>query len=328
MTSIVEGRNGFFAIFVWTIGSIYDHKTMKRLFSILILLWIVFPVAAQVGHVYKGYPDNISSFSYYITVEDPVFDYIATYAPSYYFEEVEIGEKSSVKMTVRTFFNYDDSKSLSQIILTTESGEMFRENSWPKTDDFCIWESIDPEEIAGIQSFLSSVAPLKSRYGDPMTRVYNTNHGLLFLAKGSDITLRFPETRVIREINAYDWIPLFENARKLISDVMQDAEGFGFESESPYSQVAVRVSLEGRSVLGSVPKPHYSSSAEGVVVVQIKVDQYGTVTEAIPGAEGTTVKEKRIWTVARNAARRTHFNQNANSPAQQLGTITYIFKLN
>ena len=46
--------------------------------------------------------------------------------------------------------------------------------------------------------------------------------------------------------------------------------------------------LQGRSVVGSLPKPSYGTQAEGTVVVQIKVDQYGNVTEAIPGAEGTT----------------------------------------
>lgn len=300
---------------------------MKRLLSLLFFFGMVFPVAAQVGHAYKGYPDNISSFSYYTTVEDPVFDYIEQYAPNYFFEEVEIGEKSSVKMTVRTYFNYNDSRALSQIILSTESGEMLRENSRMKVDDYYIWESIEPKEIASIIEFLSSVAPLKSRYGDPMTRVYNTNQGLLFLAKGDDITLRFPETTVVRNINAYDWIPLFENARKLISDVLREKEGFESDSELLFSQGDGGVFLEGRTVLGSLPKPQYSSQAEGTVVVQIKVDQYGTVTEAIPGAEGTTVKDKRLWSAARSAALKTHFNKSANAPTLQSGIISYIFKL-
>ena len=85
--------------------------------------------------------------------------------------------------------------------------------------------------------------------------------------------------------------------------------------------------VKGRSVLGSLPKPSYDSQMEGTVVVQVKVDQYGTVTEAIPGAEGTTVTDKTLWNAARNAALKAHFNQSANAPALQTGTITYIFKL-
>ena len=85
--------------------------------------------------------------------------------------------------------------------------------------------------------------------------------------------------------------------------------------------------LKGRSVVGSLPKPAYGIQAEGTVVVQIKVDQYGNVTEAIPGAEGTTVTNKELWNAARNAAMKAHFNMKADAPALQTGTITYIFKL-
>ena len=85
--------------------------------------------------------------------------------------------------------------------------------------------------------------------------------------------------------------------------------------------------VKGRSVLGSLPKPTYNAQVEGRVVVQVKVDQYGTVTEAIPGAEGTTVTDKTLWNAARSAALKAHFNQSANAPTLQTGTITYIFKL-
>lgn len=85
--------------------------------------------------------------------------------------------------------------------------------------------------------------------------------------------------------------------------------------------------LQGRTVLGTLPKPSYSAQLEGKVVVQIKVNQYGEVTDAIPGVEGTTVTDKNLWTAARNAALKAHFNQKADAPAVQLGTITYKFKL-
>ncbi len=85
--------------------------------------------------------------------------------------------------------------------------------------------------------------------------------------------------------------------------------------------------VKGRNVVGSLSKPSYSSQEEGVVVVQVKVDRYGTVTEAIPGAEGTSTTDKTLWNAARSAALKTHFNQSANAPALQTGTITYVFKL-
>ena len=85
--------------------------------------------------------------------------------------------------------------------------------------------------------------------------------------------------------------------------------------------------VKGRNVVGSLPKPSYGTQEQGTVVVQVKVDQYGNVTEAIAGAEGTTVTDKTLWNAARSAALKAHFNMDASAPAVQTGTITYIFKL-
>ena len=85
--------------------------------------------------------------------------------------------------------------------------------------------------------------------------------------------------------------------------------------------------LSGRNVVGSLPKPSYNAQLEGTVVVQVKVDQYGNVTEAVAGVEGTTVTDKNLWNAARSAALKAHFNQSASAPPIQIGTITYIFKL-
>ena len=85
--------------------------------------------------------------------------------------------------------------------------------------------------------------------------------------------------------------------------------------------------LKGRSVLGTLPRPTYASQNDGIVVVSIWVDQYGTVKKAIPGAGGTTVTDKDLWNAARKAAMEAHFNVSGDAPALQEGTITYIFKL-
>lgn len=85
--------------------------------------------------------------------------------------------------------------------------------------------------------------------------------------------------------------------------------------------------LKGRNVVGNLPEPAYSVQESGTVVVKIWVDQYGNVTQAQAGADGTTVTNKTLWAAARNAAMNSHFNQSGNAPALQEGTITYIFKL-
>ena len=85
--------------------------------------------------------------------------------------------------------------------------------------------------------------------------------------------------------------------------------------------------LEGRRIEGSLPKPEYPGQDAGTVVVTIKVDQWGTVVEAVAGAPGTTITKKELWNAARAAAMKAHFNTAADAPALQTGTITYIFKL-
>ena len=85
--------------------------------------------------------------------------------------------------------------------------------------------------------------------------------------------------------------------------------------------------LAGRSVDGTLPRPSYGVQQSGKVVVRIWVDQYGTVTKAQAGVEGTTATDKTLWQAAYKAAMGAHFNMDASAPALQEGTITYIFNL-
>lgn len=83
--------------------------------------------------------------------------------------------------------------------------------------------------------------------------------------------------------------------------------------------------VAGRSVVGGIPRLTSSSQMEGIVVVAIEVDQYGNVTKATPGADGTTSVNKSAWDAARSAALRARFNVKADAPALQEGTIVYSF---
>lgn len=96
----------------------------------------------------------------------------------------------------------------------------------------------------------------------------------------------------------------------------------GETSGEPNAKVA------GRKVVGTLPRPPYVIQASGKVVVKVWVDNYGNVQKAVPGAEGTTVNDNTLWQAARKAALGAHFNMDADAPAMQEGTITYIFKLN
>jgi len=86
--------------------------------------------------------------------------------------------------------------------------------------------------------------------------------------------------------------------------------------------------LEGRKVNKStLSKPGYHLNESGKVVVKIWVDQYGNVKRAEPGADGTTITDKKLWAETRAVALKAHFDQKADAPAMQEGTITYIFNL-
>ena len=83
--------------------------------------------------------------------------------------------------------------------------------------------------------------------------------------------------------------------------------------------------LKGRTVVGSLPKPSFDVRESGTVIVQIKVDQYGSVIEAVPGVDGTTITDDVLWKACRSSASMAHFNASADAPVVQTGTITFKF---
>ena len=85
--------------------------------------------------------------------------------------------------------------------------------------------------------------------------------------------------------------------------------------------------LKGRSVIGAIKKPDCDVTESGRVVVWIKVDRNGSVIDARPGHDGTTLTSKAAWDAAVKAAMETHFNVKDDAPEYQYGTITYIFNI-
>ncbi|MBN2636446.1 MAG: energy transducer TonB [Prolixibacteraceae bacterium] len=85
-------------------------------------------------------------------------------------------------------------------------------------------------------------------------------------------------------------------------------------------------SLSERSAL-SLPKPNYPADDEGIIVVQITVDNYGKVTNAIPGVRGSTTYNSQLMDAAKEAALKAQFEIDYTAPDYQQGTITYEFIL-
>lgn len=111
-----------------------------------------------------------------------------------------------------------------------------------------------------------------------------------------------------------------------VTDALKAGHALG-NTETGETRGEPKAKLTGRTVNGTLPRPSFGVQAEGVVVVEIWVDNYGQVQKAVAGAEGTNVTDKTLWQAARKAALGAHFNMSADAPALQKGTITYIFKI-
>ena len=83
-------------------------------------------------------------------------------------------------------------------------------------------------------------------------------------------------------------------------------------------------SLGGRNLKGSLPQPSNDFRQEGKVVVQIRVNAAGDVIDARE-TTGGTISDKQTIKLALDAARKAKFSEGDHD---QIGTITYIFKLN
>ena len=88
----------------------------------------------------------------------------------------------------------------------------------------------------------------------------------------------------------------------------------------------ISYSLEGRTPQ-SLPKPEYNFQAEGIVVVEVTVNQNGNVTKATAGVKGSTTLDNNLLKAAQKAALAAKFDRKPSAAAFQKGTITYHFLL-
>jgi len=88
----------------------------------------------------------------------------------------------------------------------------------------------------------------------------------------------------------------------------------------------ISYSLAGRTPQ-SLPKPEYNFQAEGIVVVEVTVNQNGNVTKAIAGVKGSTTLDSNLLKAAQKAALAAKFDRKPSATAFQKGTITYHFLL-
>ena len=89
----------------------------------------------------------------------------------------------------------------------------------------------------------------------------------------------------------------------------------------------ISYSLDGRSVVGSLPKPSYTAREEGRVVIEIHVDQQGRVTRTAFRSVGSTTTNATLVAAAEAAAKQARFNVDETAPFPQVGAITYNFRM-
>ncbi len=164
----------------------------------------------------------------------------------------------------------------------------------------------------------------------------NTENRSVETTMGDEGDVALPEPEPKKEI---DRRALFSSARNRqdsvaaqvaeeVSDALRAGHAQGNTTDGNIEgQPQAKFKLQDRLVVGVLPEPAYVSEVAGKVVVTILVDQFGNVTEAFPGDEGTTVVDKALWEAAKKAALDAKFNIASNAPAIQKGTITYIFQL-
>lgn len=92
------------------------------------------------------------------------------------------------------------------------------------------------------------------------------------------------------------------------------------------SPISISINLDDRLVSAQgLKKPSVNTQQSGVVVILIKVNQYGEVEKASIDKSKTTIKDKAVCDSALGAARNTRFSMSAKAPKRQRGTITYRF---
>lgn len=83
--------------------------------------------------------------------------------------------------------------------------------------------------------------------------------------------------------------------------------------------------LQGRGLVGNLPKPAYPGTKSGKIVIRVTVGPKGDVTGASYEPKGSTESDASLVAAAIAAARKARFTE--SRAAVQGGTITYVFKM-
>ncbi|MDE7005945.1 MAG: TonB family protein, partial [Alistipes sp.] len=83
--------------------------------------------------------------------------------------------------------------------------------------------------------------------------------------------------------------------------------------------------LQGRGLVGHLPRPSYPGTRSGKIVVRVTVGSRGEVTSAAFEPKGSTESDPQLVEAALAAARKARFTE--SRATVQGGTITYVFRM-
>lgn len=105
-----------------------------------------------------------------------------------------------------------------------------------------------------------------------------------------------------------------------------DGDGTGHGNNTPGYNGGGGYDLKGR-MLVKKPEKMTDSEEEGIVVVEIIVNEAGKVIKATPGMRGSTTTSSNLYAKARQAALSVKFNASPEGITEQRGTYTFKFTL-
>ncbi len=105
----------------------------------------------------------------------------------------------------------------------------------------------------------------------------------------------------------------------------EDAASGRGTGSSPEGSDQLDKGLQGRGLVGALPKPRYSANESGKVVIRVTFDRTGKVTDATYEPKGSTISNPELIEEARKAALQARFTESRSFV--QGGTITYLFTL-
>ncbi len=105
-----------------------------------------------------------------------------------------------------------------------------------------------------------------------------------------------------------------------------DGDGTGHGNGTPGFNGRGGYDLKGRMLIKK-PARMTDSQEEGIVIVEIIVDENGKVVKATAGQRGSTTTSSNLYAKARQAAYEAKFNPSAEGIKEQRGTYTFVFTL-